>query len=406
MNSINNRIIYLIEKVENGTASNAEREELNTWYNAFEEEDPITPFWTDVQKNEAKENLYHKISQSLPGLTTKRKVKKSYYIVPLSLILLVGLALSYIYLDHFDTAKPEPQKVVSDVKPGKEEALLILADGTKIGLNNKAAGTIARQAQTNIIQETNGFLVYVPSSSGTRKESLINKVSTPVGGTYRIILPDGSKVWLNAASSIEFPSRFNQDKREVRTSGEVYFEVAQLKDEQTGAKIPFRVITAQPNQKNHEQVIEVLGTHFNVNSYADELAIKTTLLEGAVIVSTTVNAIPVKSARLRPGEQSLINQSNMIAIAKNVDLSEAVAWKNGYFEFNNTSLNALMRQISRWYNIAVVYDENAKNDTFYGKIERSYTLKEVLKVLELGNVHFELVESTKDNTKATLKVLP
>jgi transmembrane sensor len=406
MNSINNRIIYLIKKVEEGTASSEEIEELNIWYNTFDEEDSITRTWSAGYKHEIKEKLYLKISQNLRGMVPKRNAKQRYYAASLGLILLVSLVFSYAYLYRSNKPIQQSQKAIVDAKPGKEEAVLTLDDGTKIGLNNKVEGTIAQQAQTNIVQKTNGFLVYIPSANGVKKESLTNKVSTPIGGTYKIILPDGSKVWLNAASSIEFPSSFNPHQREVRTTGEVYFEIAHLTDTQTKARVPFRVITAQPNQSNHEQVIEVLGTHFNVNSYADELAIKTTLLEGSVSISTTLNALPIKSARLKPGEQSSTNQSNMITIAQNVDLNEAIAWKNGYFEFNNTSLKALMRQISRWYNIAVVYDENAKNDTFYGKIERNYTLKEVLKVLELGNVHFELTESTQGSTKATLKVLP
>ena len=203
-----------------------------------------------------------------------------------------------------------------------------------------------------------------------------NTITTANGNQYQLILSDGSRVWLNAASSIRFPTSFSGYERKVEITGEAYFEVAK------NAAKPFKVDFK--NKAGEKDEIEVLGTHFNVNTYTDEPEMKTTLLEGSVKI-TAAN----KMQMLAPGQQARLT-INGIELKKNVDLDQVMAWKNGYFLFDNTDIYTLMRQISRWYNIEVIYEPNVKNDVFFGEIERKAELNEVLKILEVGDLHFKL----------------
>jgi ferric-dicitrate binding protein FerR (iron transport regulator) len=201
---------------------------------------------------------------------------------------------------------------------------------------------------------------------------IFNTIETPKGGKFQIRLPDGSKVWLNAASSIRFPAKFAGSKRKVELRGEAYFEVAH--DE---SKI-FEV-----NARN--QTVQVLGTHFNINAYEDEPSVNTTLLEGSVRISDVRTNV---SQLLKPGEQSQLSEQIEIINLKNTN--EAVAWKDGYFQFDEADIKTVMRQIERWYDVSVVYEGNLPNYRFAGEIERNLSLLQVLKVLEKTNVHFRL----------------
>lgn len=263
-----------------------------------------------------------------------------------------------------------------DIPPGGNKAILTLADGKTITLNEAADGELIKAEGLLIRKTGHGQLVY--EVAGNHAGYTYNTISTPQGGTYQIILPDGTKVWLNAASSLKFPTSFATLKeRKIELSGEAYFEV--VKD----AKHPFKVLTPK-------QEVQVLGTHFNVSSYADETVVKTTLLEGAVRVSNLQKA-NAGMVVLKPGQQSTLSNDG-ITVAK-ADLDEVLAWKNGVFVFNDEPLESIMKKVSRWYDVEVVYEGVDKHKLFGGSVSRFDNVSKVLRQLELtGGVHFKVEE--------------
>jgi transmembrane sensor len=269
------------------------------------------------------------------------------------------------------TAKSKPGK--TKITPGGNKAILTLQDGSTIVLDDAKDGTLAEQGNATVVKTANGQLVYNGADNGEQKVSY-NTMSTPRGGQYKLTLPDGTDVWLNSASSITYPTAFVGNERKVTITGEAYFEVAKDKTK------PFHV-------KAGTQDIEVLGTHFNVMAYTDEDAIKTTLLEGSVKVSGNGS-----SGILKPGEQSVNTNGDLQIGPAAVD--EAMAWKNGYFKFNRVGIKYIMRQLSRWYDVDVVYDGRVKDDEFVGTIGRGENIVQALHLLELTNVHFKIKDKT------------
>jgi transmembrane sensor len=266
--------------------------------------------------------------------------------------------------------KPE-QQLNNDVHPGGNKAILTLANGTNIILDSANDGTISQQGNTKIVKLNAGQLAY-KADGKENNEVVYNTISTPRGGTYQVILPDETKVWLNASSSLRFPTVFTGKERAVEISGEAYFEVTKNK------LMPFKVSV-------NDMEIQVLGTHFNVMAYNDEQTIKTTLLEGAVKVNKAD-----KTVFLNPGQQAkLTNENTDLKVINDVDTDEVVAWKNGRFQFN-ADLSTVMRQLSRWYNVEVSYTGSIPSDHFTGKISRNISLSKVLKILELSDVHFKI----------------
>ena len=258
----------------------------------------------------------------------------------------------------------------SDIAPGGNKATLKLADGSTIILDSTQNGIISQQGNAKVLKLDNGQLAY--NTSGAAKEVLYNTVSTPRGGQYQLTLADGSKVWLNAASSIRFPASFTGNERKVEITGEAYFEVA---------KNPAMPFTVAVNGMN----VEVLGTHFNINSYTDEGAIKTTLLEGAV----KVNKGSVM-AMLSPGQQAQLTTNGQIGVTKNIDVDEVMAWKNGVFNFTEADIENIMRQISRWYDVDVAYQGSISKETFSGIVGRNRNVSQVLKIMEQAGVKFKI----------------
>lgn len=257
-----------------------------------------------------------------------------------------------------------------DVAPGTNKATLTLSDGTTIDLDGAATGAIGQQGNALLLKNANGELLYKTNGNRT-SVAYYNTMTTPRGGQYKLILPDGTQVWLNASSSIRYPAVFNEKERKVSMEGEAYFEVASKKEQ------PFIV-----NTNGIE--VHVTGTHFNVNAYSDESAIKTTLLEGAV----TVKKGDVV-AMLQPGDQVEAHEKGLSAI-KPAEVEDVVAWKNGLFSFNGDDLSFIMRQLARWYNLEVNYEGTIPKRLFAGKVFRNMNLSETLKVLELSNIHFRL----------------
>lgn len=259
-----------------------------------------------------------------------------------------------------------------DVDPGGNKATLTLADGSKISLTDANNGELAKQSGVKISKSKNGELVYSVIASDATPLAY-NTISTPKGGVYQVNLPDGTKVWLNAASSIKFPTTFAQlSQRKVELEGEAYFEVAKNK------KVPFVVSTGG-------QQVQVLGTHFNISSYSDEGELKTTLLEGSVKV------IAANTIVLKPGQQSNLkrNGSGDLKVST-ANITQVMAWKNGFFHFEKENLHEVMRQLSRWYDIEVIYEVDRHDDEFMGDIPRGIKLSEALKILSFEGTQFRI----------------
>jgi ferric-dicitrate binding protein FerR (iron transport regulator) len=293
------------------------------------------------------------------------------------LLLLSGLWFFTNNRQHEKPAIAQTQKI-EDIAPGGNKAILMLADGTKLVLDSASNGAITKQGNVTVIKMDDGQLSYNASTSTSASILTYNTITTPRGGQYQVVLSDGTKVWLNAASSLRFPTAFVGNDRRVELRGEGYFEVAH------NAKKPFYVGVGEMN-------VQVLGTHFNINSYTDEDAIKTTLLEGSVKVTKGVNSVTIKA-----GEQVVVNETdNHLAIKEAVNLNDVIAWKNGFFSFRHSYIKEIVKQLSRWYNIEVYYKGDIKNQEFTGKIDRTLSLNQVLKILEKTGVRFQLEEGRK-----------
>ncbi|RZK78521.1 MAG: FecR family protein, partial [Pedobacter sp.] len=269
------------------------------------------------------------------------------------------------------------------IQPGSNKAELILADGSIIAIAEKENGIVANQDNSHIVKNGNGQIVYSEAQSNNSSPAddtgqanakiVYNTLRTPKGGQYQVVLTDGTRVWLNAASSITFPTVFSGSERIVEASGEAYFEVAK------NPKKPFKVIS-----KGH--VITVLGTHFNLYAYAEDPYVKTTLLEGSVQVSAHYESVIIK-----PGQQSTYDVNNQKLSTRTINAEGAIAWKEGYFEFNNEDLPTIMKKLSRWYDIDVQYDKTFVNQRFNGSVSRFEDAAKVLKMLEYtGTVHFKI----------------
>lgn len=277
----------------------------------------------------------------------------------------------------------QPQSVVpsnhiaktikTDILPGSSKAVLTLANGKKMILSNIPNGVIARQGNTVIHKDIAGTLINIADNHAQGNNlHAYNIVETPIGGEYSVTLADGTKVWMNAASSLKYPVQFSGNERVVELTGEAYFEVA--KD----AAKPFKV-------KSSGQTIEVLGTHFNINAYENEGVMKTTLLEGRVKV---LNKTGVQF--LSPGQQSVMNfgGDGRIKILTDTDTDEVTAWKEGYFQFNQADIHNVMRQLSRWYDIKVSYSPELASKQFQGAIQRDLKFSQVLSILGKTKLHF------------------
>jgi Fe2+-dicitrate sensor, membrane component len=274
-----------------------------------------------------------------------------------------------------------PQKLVlshttppGDVAPGGNKAFLQLADGSVITLDDTDTGMLAQQGPARVIKLDNGRLQY-NSTSAQDAATLYNTITTPRGGQYHVILPDGSKVWLNAASSLRFPTVFAGRERSVQLTGEAYFEIAHNKS------MPFHV-------QVNEIRVEVLGTHFNVMSYENESAVATTLLQGSVRVAGNTMYMPVV---LKPGQQaSLQRQSAQGFSVHDVDTESVIAWKNGLFQFNSADIQTIMRQLERWYDVRVQYKGPIPEGHYSGIVPRDNNLLKVLRILEESDLKFAI----------------
>jgi ferric-dicitrate binding protein FerR (iron transport regulator) len=294
---------------------------------------------------------------------------------------MAAACMVFIYLGKGGSGKrggaPVVKTIIHDVAPGGNRAILTLGNGSTIVLDSAADGKLAQIGNVKVIKMQDGKLDY---EGAQEKASAVqyNTVSTPYGGKYQVTLTDGTKVWLNAASTLIFPTSFRGATREISLKGEGYFEVA------PNASQPFVV-------KVGDMKVEVLGTSFNIMAYEDEAAVRTTLLEGAV----RVGAGRV-SRSLEVGEQGIWDKKDKMAVVHDADVEGAIAWKNGLLQFHSTGMPVIMRQIARWYNVQIVYaSEDIKEESFSGSIPSSENISQVLKMLELtGTVHFDIAGRT------------
>jgi len=363
----------LLEKYTAGLCSDEEKAMVENWYLTL----PDNGSYPDADQIErSKKEVWDLLQVERDNLqpTQEHKFHYSRWIgVAAALLVVLGISF-YFYSFNSPLAFHEKKLAVHDIAPGGNRATLILANGKKILLDSASNGLIAQESGIVISKTADGQLLYTVSSAESINPLAFNTIVTPKGGQYQVALPDGTKVWLNASSDLKFPAAFGTRGRRVELSGEAYFEVAK------NALRPFKVIT-------DKQEVEVLGTHFNINSYADEGNTKTTLLQGSVKVSSPAFQL---TKILRPGQQSVV--SSQTIEVKTVDIDEVMGWKNGLFIFNNENLESIMRKVSRWYNVTVEYqDESVKSDAFGGSVSRFGNVSEILRMLEItGNVRFKI----------------
>lgn len=362
----------LLSKYANGTCSDEEKLLFEQWYLNLNRTNHTQLTERELEQAEREMGLALAISP-----VVKTKSLWPYYSAAAAVLLCLGIFFFFNKSNRLLTGEKKDTAIaLNEIKPGKNTAILTLSNGKSITLSDIKSGVVIDASKLTY----NDGSVVTNNNDGQNSTTLSHsgqlKASTPRGGTYQIILPDGTKVWLNASSELKFPASFNQSKqRSVELSGEAYFEVAKNK-----AK-PFIV-------RSNGQEIEVLGTHFNVNSYLDEKVRKTTLLEGAIKISQLKGSNHA-SYVLRPGQQAIAGNTIVI---KNVDAMDAIDWKNGMFIFNKESLESIMRKLSRWYDVDVVFeDEKLKSKLLGGTVSRFSTVTEVLEVLELTELaHFKI----------------
>jgi len=302
-------------------------------------------------------------------------MKRNWFRLAAAAVFVLAVIGAYLLVNQHPVELPvaNNQHQTNDILPGGNKAVLTLSNRSDINLENVSNGAIVKEGGTKISKLNDGQLVYnILEEKPT--QVLYNTVTTPRGGQYQLLLSDGSKVWLNSASSIRFPVSFTGNIRRIEVTGEAYFEVA--KD----PFIPFKVDVDGKNE------VEVLGTHFNINSYADEGTIKTTLLEGSVKVTSLKTG---ESKLITPGQQAQLNTNGQIAINK-ADLDKVMAWKNGYFNFDGADTRMVMQLISRWYDVDVVYEGDIPQKEFGGDMEKNLNLSQVLKSLEKNDLHCRL----------------
>lgn len=364
----------LLEKYKNGVITEEELAVLETWYLQWRPE-PLDVSAEELEqlKNEVWQSLHLQETVPAPGRRWKQLAAAA------AVLLVLGAAVYYLVagraMKRGSTEMAALQSGKNEFKPGGNRATLTLSNGRQIILTDAENGKLAEDASVTINKTADGELVYDRPKQAANGAPVMNTLSAPRGGQYHLTLSDGTKVWLNAASSITYPVAFDRHERSVTVSGEAYFEVAQRNG------LPFKVHTAK-------QEIAVLGTHFNVKAYPDDPDVSTTLLSGSVKVSNTVSGI---AALLEPGQQArTINAGGQLDVVS-VQAENAISWKNGYFLFDDQDIRSIMKIISRWYDVDIEFKGQLNNERFGGTFSRSSYMPEILANLErIGHVHFEL----------------
>lgn len=389
------QFLELIDKYLQGKASLEEEQLLNNFLNSFGQEDN-PDYISEDQKAELKNRMLMRLQSTISSkkempvipIYRKRFFKMAWTRYAAAIVLLF-ISGAYFLLRQPTKQKPieisSNHKIPGDVEAGKGGAVLTLEDGSQIILDSLNNGVVTNQNGVELVIK-DGELSYNPKTKHAGKISY-NTMSTPRGRQFQVMLPDGTKVWLNAASSLRYPTVFQGTTRNVEINGEAYFEVAK------NPQMPFIV------KINSETEIKVLGTHFNVNSYDDEASINTTLLEGAVEIKSGKNKSFLKPGQqaqltLQTARKSVKNIRN-INVVNNIDLDKVMSWKNGIFDFQEADLGEVMRQLARWYDLDVVYENGIPEMKFYGKMDRNVSLSRLLIFLQESDLHFRLEDGRK-----------
>jgi ferric-dicitrate binding protein FerR (iron transport regulator) len=381
------KILELAGKWADGTITESEKTAFIDWYNRFDDTELLLPTeYAPLMERIEVEMLAH-IRQKIAGDASPPSLERPGQVFRLktwkiaAAAILAAIAITGVLLITRTRSAPAPamaqhrSTAPADILPGGNRALLTLADGSTISLDSAHTGNLASQGTAQVLKIQDGELKYDAAAARGHSTVSYNTLSTPRGGQYKLLLADGTRVWLNAASSIRYPTTFTGPDREVEISGEAYFEIAK------NAAMPFRVLTVSNPGDNDPMTIDVLGTHFNVNAYNDEPVVRTTLLEGLVKVSKGNN-----TALLKPGEAAQLRKDGAMQRIPDADLEAAVAWKDGLFEFSEEELPVILRQISRWYDIDIEYAGAVPTDKFSGSVSRNTTLSGVLKILRLSDI--------------------
>jgi ferric-dicitrate binding protein FerR (iron transport regulator) len=395
----------LLKRFRSGECTDGEKQLVEAWYNELMNTGELE--WEAGEKESIQNTSENWLLQNMTDeeqpyapVYRMRTAAKAWWAAAAILVIMTG-ATYYLYnKQQAALAAKKKETLKNDVAPGSNKAVLTLANGTTIVLDDASNGVVAEEGSAKVIKPEDGQLLYEQEDNSKHGPLSYNTLATPRSGQYQVILPDGSKVWLNSESSIHYPVAFAENERRVQITGEAYFEVAKLKNS-SGQRIPFFVELPLTGGQ-----VEVLGTHFNVNAYSDESAIKTTLLEGRVRVSQSAisNRQSAKAIEyavvLKPGEQALVaagrgktnrSENDKIKVNK-ADVDNVVAWKNGLFHFESADIKTVMRQLARWYDVDVVYEgTTVKNDPLFVEVSRNTRLSDVLKVLqESGSAKFTI----------------
>jgi len=367
----------LLHKHKLGQCTAEEQALLDRWYlhEASKQKAPDGP--QDVLEEERL--IWDRISQKIPDNNKGIRYLKKWYSIAAAVIFLCLSTGVYFFFKKrvSDNLITKTQSLKNDIAPGGNKAVLTLANGTRVILDDAKNGSITQNASVKVNKTGNGVLVYhfnkTISGNDVSASSEMNTITTPRGGQYQIELEDGTRIWLNAASSIKFPQAFTGKTRQVELSGEAYFEVAKNKTK------PF-IVKANGTQ------IQVFGTHFNINAYTDNSSIATTLLEGSVSMTYAATTI-----MLKPGQQGVTNQNGLPLKANFVDTEEIMAWKNGLFIFHDQTIANIMKQVSRWYDVDIEYKDGVQNKEFGGTISKYKNITELLNNLQLTQtIHYKL----------------
>jgi len=351
----------LAEKLTKGQLSPEEQEWLDNWYLSFDDdESSLDNIHHDVQglRDRMLSNIKAEVGMKSKPSSSPAKL----YAIAATILLAIGI--SFLFYKYHDNGLNN-NAALANIRPGGNKAYLTLADGRKIALSEAHTGEISNQGNATVSKTADGSVRYNADAKTAGGDALLNTITTPMGGTYHLTLADNTQVWLNAGSSITYPAAFTGHDRPVSITGEVYFEVAH------DAAHPFKVT-------GRGQQIEVLGTHFNVNTYENEPENKTTLLEGSVRITAGNN-----QNILKPGQQAVIS-NNTISL-KDARINEVMAWKNGYFEFENIDIQSLMRQIARWYDVDIQFEGPVSKETFTGRISRFKNISQILSIVQASN---------------------
>jgi transmembrane sensor len=391
----NNRLKYLLQQYFDGTISSDDCAALLTYLknnpgqvaDVVDEKILMLDEGPELSKAQA-HNLLNNIKADprfvaplQPDKQKARIVSIVRNVVKIAAAVTLFGAVAFYYFGEHKAANNQNQATLiksNKILPGSNKAILTLANGSAIVLNNKANGMLAQAGKVQVNKVANGKLVYDASTNDAQVKVIdntlvYNTLSTPRGGEYQVVLPDGTHVWLNSASSLSYPVEFAGKERRVKLTGEAYFEVAKNKDK------PFYVTS------NNVQV-KVLGTHFNISAYKDDEEFTATLLEGSVQISKNNS-----QSLLKPGQQAVVNNSADVIKVSEANINEAVAWKNGYFIFNDDNITTMMKKVSRWYDVDVEEKGTFTNQHFGGTFYRTKGINELLNNLEkIGKVHFKV----------------